>query len=159
MLDEAFHVYDMRGRSYLGQIKEIPLLELEDGQTVVFALLPYEVDAIEVQPKKKEIIAGEAAEFEIVFKANGDGAMDHVVRIDVKAPDQALAHYGHEGGTVMTVGHPTKPLAHYLAVGVMKDSRWTYRLPTALNDAGGEWELQATDVISGKKAVVNFQVR
>ena len=159
VLDEAFHVYDMRGGTYLGKINEIPLLELEDGQTVVFALLPYEVDAIEVQPKKKNILAGEAAEFEIALKANGDGALDHVVMIEVKGPDQALAHYGQGGGTVMTVGHPTKSLPHYAAVGVMKDGRWTYRLPTALNDAGGEWELQATDVISGKKAVVNFQVR
>ena len=159
MLKEAFHIYDVRTGSYLGKKKEIPLLELDEGQTMVFALLPYEVKAVEVLPKKKEVKAGETVEFEIGLKVTGDGRANHVVRIDVSGPDGPLHYEVPVDVKILTVKHDPKPLPHYRVQGVLKEGKWTYRLPTALNDAPGKWELQATDVISGKKAVVNFEVR
>ena len=76
---------------------------------------------------------------EIALKMKGDGPANHVVRIDVRGPDGALPHYGAEFA--------------------LKEGRGTYRFFTEWNDVWGEWELQATDVILGEKAVVNFEVK
>ena len=105
----------------------------------VFALLPYKVEALEIEPRKKEVNAGEVAEFDISLKVSGEGMAKHVVRVEVSGPDGVLPHYG--------------------AQGVLEEGKWTYSLPTALNDAQGEYELCVTDVISGKEAVVKLEVR
>jgi len=114
---------------------------------------------VELLPTKKEVKAGETVEFEIGLKVTGDGRANHVVRIDVSGPDGPLHYEVPVDVKILTMKHDPKPLPHYRVQGVLKEGKWTYRLPTALNDAPGKWELQATDVISGKKAVVNFEVR
>jgi len=135
---ESFHIYDVRKRTYLGEKETIPM-RLGEGETSLLALLPYEVEALEVTPRKKEASPGEPVEFDIALKVKGTGAVNHVVRVEVSGPDGPLTHYG--------------------AQGVLEGGKWTYVLPLALNDPSGKWQLRATDVISGKETIVAFEVR
>jgi len=135
---EPFHVYDVRKRTYLGKKNTIPM-HLAEGETAIIALLPYEVEALEISPRKLQVNAGETAEFDIALRVGGDSAANHIAHIEVIGP---------EG-----------PLSHYKAQELLEGGKGTYLLPLALNDTPGEWQLRATDVISGKESIVRFNVR
>ncbi len=121
------HAYDMRKREYLGET-ETATLTLGPGETVMLALLPYEVTGIE--------ITGDGPGLRAMVRADGE-LTNHVLNVTVTDPD----------------GNPAPAYTrNVLAPGGATD----LHVPLALNDAPGEWTATVRDALSGVEASAVF---
>jgi hypothetical protein len=132
------HVYDVRGRRYLGQVDRVPAT-LPPGETALYALLPYRVSGLTVKAPAT-VKAGEELVAQVALLASGK-AGDHVVRVEVVDPrGQSVWCYArHE---LLPAGGPAG-----------------LRVPTALNDAKGKWTLRVRDVLTGTEGAASFVVQ
>lgn len=138
-LPRKAHVYELRSSPrYFGETAEVQAAILP-GIGSVFALLPYEVDRVELTApgaaKPGELIKVSG---KIIPKGEAKAAF-HVARLEIAGP----------GG---------KPLACFAANLDAEGGAFERELPLALNDPAGEWTITVTDIISRKSASAVLKV-
>jgi len=121
------HVYDSRGKRYLGR-SESAVVRLAKAKTAFVSLLPYSV--AEVHVTAKDAKAGSAVAVAVQVRPDHGAAGDHVLHLRLVGPAR--------------VAPPP-----YRWNVVAKAGAARLDLPTALNDAPGRWTVVATDVASG----------
>lgn len=135
-LGEMAHVYDVRARKYLGRADHVTA-HLEPGDSCLFALLPYEV---KMSPLMAQLSDGPAVTVHGALDVGGQREIHHVIRLEFTGPDgQARECYAQN----VTVAKPSFEL----------------RLPLALNEAAGAWQVTTTDVASGASSRATFVVK
>jgi len=123
------YVYDMRRGKFLGLSQSVEV-RLSPGDATALCLLPYEVEAVKVTGTVRARV-GTTPKFEIALTASQGAPGNHVVRVEVVAPEgKRLSWY-------------TKNLS---APG----GRAVFVLPLAVNDREGIWTITARDVLTGK---------
>ena len=131
------HIYDVREKKYLGFVQE-PFSYFNSPDYKIFALLPYEVEGINLslKPVYKQ---GESLKYRV--KINGNGKLgDHTLRIEVYGPDNKLSEA-------------------YTKNVIAEAGKYESIIPLALNEKEGEWKIKVIDVISGKIVEKKFVVR
>lgn len=130
------HVYDVRGRCYLGERDSV---ELGGGQDTVwlYALLPGAVHAVQVETPR-ELRPGEELRYTVAMPAGGP-AVRRIAAVKVYGPD------GRE-----------RPM--YGDNVEVTDGRANGGFHLALNDPAGQWRVVAEDAASGLGGEVRFLV-
>ena len=132
------HVYDVRGRRYLGPggvIRD----DLERGRPAMYAALPYKVAGLSVSCRPRAN-RGEPVEVEIQVAGDGGRSGPHAVRVEVVHPDGFVPEYW--------------PRTIYLPEG-----RGTFAFTPALNAPAGTWHVRATDAVSGMVGADQVRIR
>ena len=139
VLPRRSYVYDVRGKRVLGNVSQVQT-KVVPGVPLLYAMLPYTVDRVELQAAKARCAAGDAVTLRIKLTTSAKRlAGDHVVHLEVKGPDgEVRRHYAQN---ILT----TAPVA-------------MARVRLALNDPAGEWTFTAADVVSGKSAQARVAV-
>lgn len=138
-LPKRAHVYELRSDPrYFGETDAVTAT-LRPAVGAVFALLPYEVERVELRGPER-IRAGEVLTLAGAIVPKGGAAGEHhVVRLEVAGPDG-------------------RPLACFAANLDAPSGRFTCDLPLALNDPAGRWSVTATDCISRKAVTMMVTV-
>lgn len=131
------HVYDVRGRKYLGPVDRVPAT-LAPGETALYALLPYRVSGVNVKAPAT-VQAGAELVAQVGVMASGQ-AGDHVVHVEVVDPR------GQSGWW-------------YTRNELLLTGQGTLRVPMALNDQRGKWVLRVRDVLTGAEGAASFVVQ
>ncbi len=135
MPHKAF-VYDVRDKKPLGETDAVAAT-LVPGQPKIYALMPYNVQGIEVRTPR-EARAGTDLPVEVAFASSVPPQARHCVRIELVDPQAApVRHYAKR-----FVRRRRNPRRH---------SCRAERLP-------GPWTLRATDIASGRTAGDNFSL-
>ena len=134
---QAAHLYDVRAGKYLGKADKAEK-QVSPGDCLVYSLLPYRVGAVEVAVDGKAKQAGEQVSYSVTVKSRGGKPGFHVLRVQVTAPDGVKDWYGTQ----------------ISAAGGSAEAR--FRL--ALNDMPGKWRIEATDIATDVRGVVEFDV-
>ncbi|MHB9025499.1 MAG: beta-galactosidase trimerization domain-containing protein [Armatimonadota bacterium] len=135
------HLYELRSHRYLGngnQVKETFKAGELDQAVRVYAILPYQVRGVSLTAAP-QIKRGTVLPYSVAI-TGANGSTDHVLRIEVLDPRN------HE------------PACYQQKVLAVK-GKYQGRLPIALNDPVGNWQIKVTDVISGKVAAVDLRVQ
>ena len=135
----AGFVYDVRGHKLLGRTDRCRT-RLAEGDTAVYALLPYRVTGVRVQAAKKAVPCGTAVDYEVAVQSQGGPPGAHVVRVEALAPDG-------------------RPLDHYAATLVTRDGKAKGSFMLALDDPTGPWTLRATEYISHARGAATVRVQ
>lgn len=133
LLPAKRHVYELRAAGkYFGETDRAELT-LSPCIPAVFALLPYEVQGVELAAPARAK-AGDVVNLSgrIMPRGNAKPVL-HVVRLEVTTPDGKI----FDG---------------FCANLTAKAGRFAQALPLALDERPGVWKITATDVISGKSA-------
>jgi hypothetical protein len=126
-LPDEVHLYDVRAGEYLGESDTITA-DLRPGETALYALLPYRVQAVAVAAA--DVAQGERLTIGATIGATVPTAGDHVVRFEVRDPSGTLS----EAYTRNVVSHRGEA---------------ELTIPFALNDEPGEWHIAARDIATG----------
>jgi beta-galactosidase len=134
-LPEPAFVYDIRAGRPVGEgrVSEWDAT-IERGWPLVYALLPYEVTAVEVQTPE-QAVRGQTAHAQVNVRVSEGRPDAHVVRMDVFAPGSDVAHREYSQNVL-----------------VRSDAGYRTDIPFALSDERGEWRLLFRDVASGVTA-------
>ena len=125
---QSGHLYDVRGKKYLGEGDMIKT-EIAPAVAKLFAIMPYKVERVDLKVAGS-YHCGKTAEIPVMVKASVKDVGNHVLRIEVIGPDKQARECYAQNLRVMQ------------GAGVI-------RVPFALNDPSGQWEISATDVVSG----------
>lgn len=133
------HIYDVRGRKYLGY-GESATLALPSFEGRLLCLLPYEVEGVTLcGPESAR--PGELVKFNArVTTADGAEPGEHVLAFEVTSPTGAR-----------------RPL--YGCVRPAADGMAELTIPMALNDPLGEWIVAVRDVMSGCSATARLALQ
>jgi hypothetical protein len=133
-LPEERFVYDCRAGKSLGQRRTLTV-DVPVGEAQVFALLPYQPAGLKVQA----VVDGRQLRVRVTLEAPVPPT-DHVFHLEITPP-----------------GHP-KPARHYTRNVVGKEGQVEVSVPLALNDPEGVWQVEVTDVASGRRAAAQAAV-
>jgi hypothetical protein len=122
------HVYDVRAGRYVGHTA-VAQARLAPGETVVYACLPYRVTGVQVVVPR-QATAGAALCVGLAVRADSATCGDHVLHVDVLAPDG-------------------KPVWPYTRNVLALTGRADVEIPLAFNDSAGRWTVRARDVLTG----------
>ena len=134
---QTAHLYDLREGEYLGRTDRAEKL-LGPGDCLIYSLLPYRVEAIEVALDGEAKQAGERVSFSVRVKARGAKPGFHVFRVEVTGPDGAKEWYG----TQISADAGSRKAGFELA----------------LNDVPGKWRIEATDIATGMTGLAELTV-
>jgi len=146
-LADRYHIYDVREGEYIGHTAEFRTA-IKPGQGLLFALLPYRVQEIDLRTDTERVVPIKMGEMtrtmhpRISVKlrtGSGHRPQVHCFRVDVYDPSgEEIPAYGQ----------------NVLA----RRGRATFTVPFALNDPSGTWHVHATDVASGVSADLRLRV-
>ncbi|MDD2711123.1 MAG: beta-galactosidase [Verrucomicrobiae bacterium] len=134
----AGNIYDLRRKIYLGNNKEFQY-KIYPEVPSIFGLLPYEVKGVSAQTDKKFYCAGDITRIFFSIKVSNGKPGSHVVHMDVSDPD---------GNNCL----------FYSKNVLLQNGTGMATIPFAENDKLGEWKVCATEVVSGKKTEVHFEL-
>jgi len=138
--DRKYHVYEIPGNRYVGYEEKFQIKPMKSRGTL-YALLPYEVQYLNINLKKDDVKAGEEVTMEVtIIPAGRQTPGDHVIRIEARSPDG-------------------KECAWWTKNVVTENGRYVEKLEPALNEQTGSWQVKVTDTVSGKCAEKRFTVR
>ncbi len=123
------HWYDSRAGRALGE-HEIWTTPVRPGDAQVFAVLPYAVEAIDLDGLPGHAQAGDTLRLRARLNIGGAEPQRHVLRLDVLRPDGI-------------------PVGYLRQVVQTRTGEAVFELPFARNDIVGEWTLRVTDVATG----------
>ncbi len=129
------YIYDVRKGAPMGKRKEIALT-LDPYEPAVFAFLPAPVEGVRVAIPKSAMLGGIADVSFAVYSP----ASTSVFHVDVTDPAGTIA--SHYSGNVFGV-----------------EGRGGIRIPFALNDSPGKWEVRVRDLLTGNTARSVIEVR
>ena len=133
------HVYDVRAKQSLGQTQRVETL-LTPAEPKVFALLPYAVQGVTVEPAADTVKAGTTATLRVTLSVGAtELAGRHCVHVEVLSPDG-------------------RPMPYYASNVLTAVSTVQVTVPAALNDPPGRWLVRATDVASGRSGQSTFRL-
>ncbi len=136
---QAAWLYDIRAGKALGHVQTVQTA-LSPGDPKLFALLPYEVQAVAIEPERSKVALGDMATFEITIQTDADTpAGQHCVRIELLDP----------AGNVMN---------HYARNLLVQETNGSFSFVPALNDPTGVWQIRAKHIATGRTATVRFNV-
>ena len=138
----ARHVYDLRAKQYLGLTKEWPL-SLRDGETALYAALPYAIRDVTATPALPTAVRGKPFEASISVRTErGEPAtLPHSLVVDVIDPKGRR--------------HP-----HYSQVVVSSGpGQAQATVPFALSDLPGTWTLRIADRASNQSGELSLELR
>jgi len=138
-LNKMWHVYNVRKGKYYGKVDRI-VDELATGDAALYALLPYEVNDIDLKVDQQSARPGDKVACHISLNKRSGITADHVVNIEVFDPNM-------------------KKHALYSGNCVCGDKGGVYDFTLALNDPAGTWRVKARDVISGKIFMCDLNVK
>jgi hypothetical protein len=134
-------VYDVRARQYLGTRTEWSV-HLQPGETKLFALCPYEVTGLTVEPQRSAVSIGQVWRAQVsVVPGRGRAGAAHSFVTQVLDP----------------AGKPCPLYAQ--ALPATDQGTASITLPFALNDAPGQWKVRVTETISGKTTGATVELR
>lgn len=135
-LGRTWHIYDVRGRRYLGQAGRIRD-SIRTAEPKLYALLPEPVRRVRLEGPRTAR-RGDT----VRFRMHVDGGGDHqtVLRFRVLRPDGTLA----------------RPYSENLETS---SGAAEAAFQIALNDPPGVWRVRATDAVSAREAVLRLEVR
>jgi len=138
-LPRQAHVYDVRLKQPLGRTQTVETL-LVPADPKVFALLPYAVEGVTVEPVADKVKAGAPAAVRVTLRVEAAKlAGRHCLHVEVLAPDG-------------------RPMPHYATNVLTAAATVRVTTPTALNDPAGRWLVRVTDVASGRSGEGAFSV-
>jgi len=133
------HLYDSTAGTYVGLTDHVKT-RLVPTEGKVFALLPYEVQRVEVRTDAS-FAAGESVRCDVrVSPSASDDVGTHVIRMTVFGPDGNP--YPYYGKKLLASGGAAQ-----------------LTFPSALNDAKGKWRLEARDAATGVTGAAEFVLR
>ena len=136
VLPERRHLYDVRGRQYLGRRATVEV-DLRPGEACFLAALPERAADLSVRAESGSL--GEA--IPISFRLRRPGARGvGIAHLEVIGPDD-------------------EPRPWYARSVRTSDGRGRFTFRPALNDPPGKWRVEARDVGSGLSATATFEVR
>jgi hypothetical protein len=132
------HVYDIRGKAYLGFTDRI-VTEIASGDTRLFAALPHRVDGIRIEVPQR-VKRGETLRAAITIDTGKpSGAYRHVLSIRLDDPDGAYAWiYSDNIAVTDASAHLTLNIPH--------------------NEKTGTWTLTVKDVATGISETAKFEI-
>jgi len=131
------HVYDVRKREYLG-FAESAALDLPSFEGRLLSLLPYNVTALELDAPKR-IVPGTVAEVTAKVRTERGAPGDHLFYFEVTSPTGAR-----------------RPL--YCGTRAGEGGKAGIKVPFALNDPEGAWQILARDVLTGSEQTATVRV-
>jgi len=135
---DEVHVYDVRGKRYLGFTNEVTLT-LPGYEPVILALLPYRVRAVNVI-SSNSCRRGDVLYITIQVVRDPEDYSDTVFRVDVFDPDGNFVDY-------------------YSGNFFAKNGKAYITIPFALNDKPGKWRIVVTEIVSGVRVEKYITVR
>ncbi|MBI4244047.1 MAG: beta-galactosidase, partial [Planctomycetes bacterium] len=138
-LPRTGHLYDVREKQYIGPTDRT-MTEITPGRVKVYAMMPYKIEGVVVKPDESAVEPGEKFHFQIIIQpSEGKKTGKHVVHIEVFDPDgQTRRYYG-------------KNL-------ILEKGQGLYYIPLALNEQKGTWKVVVTEIVSGQKREIDFEV-
>ena len=137
--DRTSHLYDVRRGRYLGRVDSVETVMSHTAH--VYAMLPYRVRDVKVEPHTRICRGGEPISVEISIDA-GEAetrAMRHCVRLRIIGPgENEVSHYAKN---IMTEG-----------------GECTATMQFALNDPPGEYRFVGRDVLTGVEGSGTIQL-
>ena len=137
-LDQPAHLYDMRRKQYLGETATADFA-LRPGRPELFALLPYEVTNV-VTETPDTVQAGRPLTVPVRIATEAGDPGEHTVHVRLAPKDKP--------------GEPT-----FAGDFKLVDGTGTVTVPTAYNDAAGEWVLRVTDALTGIETKADVRVQ
>ena len=134
--EEAMHTYDVRRRTYLGEIAELPF-NLNRGQALILARLPYRV--AELRVAARDARQGQSVDLSIALNGAPETGIRHVLKLEFVGSDGEI--------------RPT--MAQKL---ITSSGRCHAQIPIAWNDPPGTWTVRVTDVVTGVRAQQEFRI-
>lgn len=154
VLQEKHHVYDVRGKQYLGFIDTIRT-EIKPYEARVFALLPAKPQGVTMQTGQKHVKQGEHLPITI--------NIGYVVRERISAVVRSFfcRQEPDFGNCVfIQVNRPGGELVkYYTRKAAFKGSALHLDLPVSLNEVPGAYEITAENVVTGERAKATFMVK
>lgn len=136
--DDTFHIYDVREKAYIGFGKEAKAF-IKEGDTKIFALLPYTVDGIDIKVSDK-VKQGDTITIDIeVNSKKPESEYVNVINIKVYNPDGEYEWLYSENVSISE-----------------KVFKKIYHVP--YNEKKGIWKVQAKDVATGICTEKQFEV-
>ncbi|MDD4871768.1 MAG: beta-galactosidase, partial [Kiritimatiellae bacterium] len=132
------HLYDVRGKRYLG-LTNIASLDLTHKAAGVLAVMPYEITGLEVSTSPATAMSGKKVKIKAKVLTTGGAPGNHVLRMEISGPSGRISRAYTD---------------NVLAVR----GKFKRTIQTALNEQPGRWRVIITDVISGKKAETSFDI-
>jgi hypothetical protein len=129
-------VYDVRGAKGLGRRKELSVT-LEPYEPAIFTVAAEEIPLMQLAAPARVPLGGSAV-VGIRF-ATATPAENHVLHLDVVNPSG-------------------KTVAFYSGNLVAHEGTAAKRIPLALNDPPGRWEVRVKDILSGQSKTAGFEV-
>jgi hypothetical protein len=137
VFSKSSHVYDMRGKKYLGHVDRLTS-KLAPGETALYACLPYRVTGLVMQAPER-VAAGSDLHLRLGVHSEAKTLGDHVFHVELFDPaGQAVWHY------TQNVLAPA--------------GNCQLRIPLAINEAPGAWSTRVCDVLTGTVTERRFQV-
>ena len=136
--DQSVHLYDIRNSKYLGEGTEFKT-QVKNSVPELFGLVQGKIDGIETE-SPSNLFRGEAMMLNFKVVGNGTSDLKSVVRVNVYDPEGENALYYSDNCEVI-------------------NGSGTHRFNTALNDQPGLWKIELTEVISGIKNELTFDLR
>ena len=136
---EGLHHYDVRSGRYLGSGREVPV-PLRPGQAVLLASLPYRVTGLTAAADAAQVRRGATVTLMGTVEVSAGPPCRHVLRAQVFKP-----------------GGEREPL--YDEVLETSAGRFTFQVPTALNDPPGRWTVRVRDVVGASTTEPTFDLQ
>ncbi|OGV52756.1 MAG: hypothetical protein A2017_15065 [Lentisphaerae bacterium GWF2_44_16] len=131
---EASHIYDMREKKYLGFTDKVEV-EMTPSQAKVLAMLPKQIESIDLKLSKAEKLkGGDNVNYEFFITPS----LSSVARLEVTNPDGMKIPY--------------------YAKNILFDGKYSGIIPLSFNEKAGEYTIQIEEVVSGKTATGKFTV-
>jgi hypothetical protein len=129
-------VYDVRAAKALGRLGEVQVT-LDPFEPAIFSVAPSPMPALEVSAPAR-VRRGETAAVGVAF-AEATPAANHVLHIDVVNPSGQILRY-YSGNLLAPEG------------------RAASRIPIAINDPAGRWEVRVKDLLTAQTKTSTFEV-
>jgi len=141
-LREKHHVYDSRRGKYLGFTDRFDAeFSIPDKLfALVYSLMPYKVEGIEIKPEQEGVRPGGTLRFEVRMQPAEAREQRHVLWMRVIDPKGEDIYW-------------------YRAVIETKDGVGKGRVDLALNDTPGQWKMVLTDTATGVRTEREFLVK
>lgn len=130
-------LYDLRQRKHLGEARQLTRT-IEEGDPLLFALLPYVVQGIHIDPPTSSTQAGALVELTAKIVTDKPTVI-HALEVEVIGPD-----------------NQSRRAYHHICLASQGIGRIT--IPLAVNDPPGQWRVRCQDVTSGAIAEAGFTV-
>ncbi len=138
LLSEGGHVYDVRTGSYIGETDRIDV-KLTTGIARLYAIAPYRVRGVSLEAVP-EVRAGRMLSVDVRVEVQAGEPAPHVVRVEFARPGEEAIKPHRRNVTTLDGGAAV-----------------SFAVP--LNAPTGRWRLTATEIISGKTATREINVR